>query len=102
MLVAIHFAPRPHQHVGGHGQPAEAFLGALVASNRALVALWQNHHQVHIAVLGGRAPGVRAEQPDLLRLKFRHQPLCGCLEQIGVERFHGFVLARGWRKGRLR
>src|SRR5882724_7026894 len=56
VFVAVHFTPCPHQHVGGHGQPPQTFLGALVTPNRALVALGQNHHQVHVAVLGRCAP----------------------------------------------
>src|SRR6266516_3967557 len=52
VFVAVHFSPCSHQHVGGHGQPAQTTLRALVASDGPLVALRQNHHQVHVAVFG--------------------------------------------------
>src|SRR3989442_14943987 len=62
VFVAVHFSPRSHQHVGGHGQSAQATLRTLVALDWSLVALRQNHHQVHVAIFIGRAPGVRAKQ----------------------------------------
>src|SRR5947209_9343032 len=79
---AVDLVPRPHEHVRGNEQPSKATLGALVAANRALVAARHDDHQINVAVLTGGAPGVRAEQINFLRLKFRHQALSGCLEQI--------------------
>ena len=47
----------------------------------ALAALGHNHHQVHIAIFMGRAPRVRTEQKNLLRLEFGPQQLHGSLQQ---------------------
>src|SRR2546427_697295 len=89
VFVAVHFAPRPHQHIGGHGQPAQAFLGALVAANRALVAARHNDHEVNVTVFSGRAPGVRAEQINFFRLKFVFQPFNGFVQKVRLNCLHG-------------
>lgn len=65
---------------------------ALRAVDRGLIAVRHNDEQVNVAVIVRIAPGVRTIQPDLLGLKFRHQPLRGCLKQGVVERFHKFFL----------
>jgi len=78
---AIHFAARPNQHVGRNGQPTQTTLRALVAPDGPLVALRQNHHQVHVAIFIGRAPGMRAKQINFLRLKLSFQPLNGFFQQ---------------------
>jgi hypothetical protein len=64
-------------------------LGALVAPDRPLVALGQNHHQVHVAVIGRRAPSVRTEQINFLRLKLGFQPLDYIFQKAGLDCFHG-------------
>src|SRR5260370_9014895 len=66
------------------GQPAQTTLRTLVASDGTLVALRQNQHKVHVAVFGGRAPGMRAEQINFLRLKFSFQPLDDIFQKAGV------------------
>jgi hypothetical protein len=88
MFVAVHFSPSSHQHVGGHGQPAETLLGALVAPDGALAAAWHNDHQIHIAVFGGRAPSVRTKQPDLLGLKFSFQSFDRLFQKAGLNGLH--------------
>src|SRR5450759_790773 len=40
----VDLGSRPHEHVGGDQQPSKATLGALVASNGALVALRHDDH----------------------------------------------------------
>jgi len=75
MPVAVKFRPGVDQHVFGETDSAQASLSALHAANGAFIAERHNDHQVHIAVLARRAPGVRAEKPDLLGLKFRFQSL---------------------------
>ena len=57
-------------HIFGEADSAQTALSALHPADRAFVAGGQDDHQVHITVLGGRAPSARAEEPDLLRLKF--------------------------------
>ncbi len=74
MPVAVKFWPGVDQHVLGEGDSAQASLGALHPADGPFVAARHNHHQVHIAVFSRPAPGVGAEQPDLLRLKFGFQP----------------------------
>src|SRR5580700_2410054 len=66
MPVAVKFRPGVDQHVFGETDSAQASLSALHAANGAFIAERHNDHQVHIAVLARRAPGVRAEKPDLL------------------------------------
>src|SRR5437667_8435942 len=61
VFVTVDFAPRPYQYVGGHSQPSEAFLSALIAANGALLAARHNHHEVNVAVFSRRAPGVGAK-----------------------------------------
>ena len=67
-------------------------MRALGAADGCFVAVRHDHQQVNIAVRVRLAPRVRAEEPDLLRLKFRHELLRGRLKQIFVERFHGLFL----------
>ena len=88
MFVTVHFPPRSHQHIGGKGQPAQTFLGALVTPDAPLVAGGHNDHQIHIAVFGGRAPGVRAEKPDLLRLKFGSLSFNRFFLKVGLNCLH--------------
>jgi hypothetical protein len=95
VLVAVHLGARGHQHVFGEADASQAVVGALHSFDRSFIALRHDHHQVHVAVIGRRAPGVRAEKPDLFGLKFRHEPLCGRLKQSVVERFHGLFLTDG-------
>jgi hypothetical protein len=66
---------------------------------RRFVAVGHDDKKVNIAVVMRAAPCVRAEQPDLIRLKFRHEPLRDCLKETGVERFHGFFLAYVGKQG---
>src|SRR3989442_10601773 len=89
VFVAVHFAARSHQHVGGHGQPAQTFLGALVASNRALVTARHNDHEVNVAVFIGRAPGVRAEEINRFGLKLGLQTFNDIFQKAGLNCFRG-------------
>ncbi len=93
MFVAVHFSARSHQHVSGHGQPAQAFLGALVASNRALVAARHDDHEVNVAVFIGGAPGVRAEKLNFIGLKLGFQPFKGIFQEAGLNCFHGVKIS---------
>jgi hypothetical protein len=70
---------------------------ALRATDGRFIALAKDDKQINVTVVVRITPRVRAEQPDLLRLKLRHQPLRGRLKQIFVDRFHGFFLAQGRR-----
>ena len=73
MPVAVKFGPGVDQHIFGEADAAQTSLSALHPADGALVAGGYNDHQVHVAVLSGRAPSVRAGEPDLLRLKFGFQ-----------------------------
>jgi hypothetical protein len=73
MPIAVKFRPGIDQHIFGETDAAQASLSALHPADGAFVAGGHNDHQVHIAVFGGGAPRVRAEKPDLLRLKFGFQ-----------------------------
>lgn len=69
-------------------------MGALGAANRCFVAVRHDDKEINIAIVMRIAPCVRPEQPDLIRLKFRHEPLRCRLKQGVVERFHGFFLSQ--------
>jgi hypothetical protein len=47
-----------------------------------------DHHQVQVAALVGLAPRVRAEQPDLFRLKLLHEAAGDFAKQIWADGFH--------------
>ena len=87
--VTVDFPPRAHQYVSGYGDAAQTFLGALVASNRALVAARHDDHEVNVAVFIGRAPGVRAEQINLFGLKLGLQTFNDIFQKAGLNCFHG-------------
>jgi uncharacterized protein (DUF1778 family) len=80
------------QDVGRDVQPAEGAVRALGATARRLVAMRHDHHQVQVAALVGFAPGVRAEQPDLFRLKLLHEAAGDFAKQIWAEGFHAASL----------
>src|SRR5450759_416663 len=75
MPVAVKFRAGVDQHVFGEADAAQTSLRALHPADGSFVAGRHNDHQVNVAVFIGRAPGVRTEQPDLFRLKFRDQLL---------------------------
>jgi len=110
MPVAVKFRPGVDQHVFGEADSAQTSLSALHPADGAFVAGRHNDHQVHIAVFGGRAPGVRAEQPDLLRLKFRFQSFNRFFQKAGLNCIHDAktnsmavdLKARVWSIGRGR
>lgn len=88
VFVTIHLGARGNEHVFGKTNPTQAAVSASHPLDAAFVATRHDDHQIHIAVFARRAPGVRAEHPDLFGLKFRHEPLRGCLKQIVVKGFH--------------
>ena len=92
MFVAVNLGARGDNHILRHPQSAQTTVRALRAADGLLIAVGNDNEQINVAVVMRRAPGVRAEQPDLLRLKFRHELLRGRLKQIFVERFHGLFL----------
>jgi hypothetical protein len=88
VFIAVHFTARSHEHVCGHCQPAQTTLRALVAPDRPLVALRQNHHEVHVTVFIGRSPGVRAEEINFLRLKLGFQPFDYIFQKARLNGLH--------------
>jgi len=93
MPVAVKFGPGVDQHIFGEADAAQASLSALHAADGAFVAGRHNDHQVHIAVFGGRAPSVRAEEPDLLRLKFRFQSFNRFIQNVRLNCLHGVKIS---------
>ena len=74
VFVPIYLPARGHEHVFRETDSSQAKVGALRPLDGRLCALGYDDHKVHIAVLSRRTPGVRAEQPNLLRLKFGLKP----------------------------
>ena len=87
--IAVKFRPGVDQHVFGETDSTQTSLSALHPTDGAFIAGGHNDHQVHIAVFSGRAPSVRAEQPDLLRLKFRFQSFNRFFQKAGLNCLHG-------------
>ena len=81
MLVAVHLGGSRHEHVLGKTDASQALVRALHASDSAFLAAWHDDHQIHIAVVRGQVPRVRAEKVDFLRLKFGFEPFVGFFEQ---------------------
>lgn len=81
VFVAVNLSARGNEHVLCETNPAQAAMGALHPLDAALFAVRNNDHQIHIAVVIGRAPGVRTEQINFLRLKFNFQSLDGFFQQ---------------------
>ncbi len=89
VFVAIHLGARGHEHILGETDAPQATMGALHPLDGAFRALGHDDHEVHIAVVRGRAPSVRAEQPDLFRLKFRFKSFDRFLQKAGLNCLHG-------------
>lgn len=89
VFVAVDFAPRPHHHISRNGEPSETFLGALGALNGSFVAARHNDHEVNVAVFSGRAPSVRTEEINFLRLKLDFQPFKSVVQKVRRNCFHG-------------
>ena len=66
----------------------------LQTADGCFVAVWNDDEKINVAVIVRSSPGVRTVKPDLLGLKFSHQPLRGGLEQLFRKRFHGSCLNR--------
>ena len=62
-----------YQNVLGYAQPTKTAVGPLGTANRQLVAFTNDNEEVEVAALIGRAPGVRAKQPDLIEREFRRK-----------------------------
>lgn len=108
LFDAIHFLSRLDQHVLGHPQSAQATVSALRTADGRLVAVRHDDEKVNVAVVMWIAPSVRAVKPDLFGLKFLHESLGGCFNQVLVQRFHVFLLAKftyerkpGFARGRV-
>ena len=84
-----HLRARLHENIHRHVHPAQAPMRPLRPAYRRLFALRDDHEQVQVAALVGLTPRVRAEQPDLFRLKFRGQPPRHFIEQILTDVLHG-------------
>ena len=90
MFVAVNLRTRGHEHVLGKTQPAQTAVCPLHPPDGLLAAVADNDHEIHVAVLGRRAPGVRTEQINLLRLKFGFQPFYCFVQQAFWNGLHGF------------
>jgi hypothetical protein len=73
MPIAVKFRPGVDQDIFGETDAAQTSLSALHPADGAFIAGGHDDHQIHVAVFGGGAPRVGAEEPDLLRLKLGFQ-----------------------------
>ena len=93
-LDAFNFLSRFHQNVFGHSQPPQTTMRPLRTANGRFVAPGHHDKKINVAVLARASPCVRAEKPDFIGAKFRHEPLRRRPKQTVVERFHYFFLAQ--------
>ena len=93
MPVSVKLGPRVDQHIFGKAYPAQSSLSALHSADGAFVAGGHYDHQIHIAVFGGSAPSVRAEEPDLLGLKFRFQSFDRLFQKARLNCLHGIEIS---------
>src|SRR5665213_1404829 len=97
MLVAINLGASRHKHVFGKTHSTQTMVGALHPLDVAFFAGGNNDHQIYITVIRRRAPRVRAEQINFLRLKFGFQPFHRCFQKSWRNYFHGtnFIKCNG-------
>jgi len=90
-------ASASHQDVLGEPNTGEALVRTLHPLDGAVVAVPNDHHEVHVAVIVRLAPGVRTEQPNLFGMKFLGEPPSGFSKQIQADGFHGLnaIIAGG-------
>src|SRR5437773_11322801 len=58
VFVTIHLGTRGNEHVLRKTDPAQTAMSALHSFDAAFVAVRNNDHQIHVAVVIGRAPGM--------------------------------------------
>ena len=69
-------------------EPATYAAHPLHAPDRPLVAARHDHHQIHVAVFVGCAPGVGTKKPDFLRLKLLSETPGRFFELMRADGFH--------------
>ena len=73
MSAAIESIAGPDQNVGRYSQPPDKTVRALGAPVLRLARVWDNDHQVVIAITSGIAPGLRSEEVDSVGMKCLHE-----------------------------
>src|SRR5439155_25305648 len=82
VLVAVYLGASGHQDVLGKPDACEALVSTLHPLDGTVVAVRNDHHEVHVAVIVWLAPGVRTEQPNLLGVKLLGEPPRGFSKQV--------------------
>ena len=89
MSIPVELGASLNEHVFAHVQIAEAMVRPLHPLDGPFGAARHDDHEIDVAVVGRRAPGVRTEQINFLRLKFYFQPFNGIFQKAGPNYFHG-------------
>jgi len=88
MPVAVGLGAGLDEDVFAHVHIPEAMMRTLHSFDGTFGAFWHNDHEINVTVFMGRAPGVRAEEIDFLRLKFLFQPFNRFVQKAGLNRLH--------------
>ena len=90
MAITVKLGAGVDKNILGKTDSPQAAVRPLHPADSPLTAFLDDDHEIHVAVFRGRAPRVRAEQINLLRLEFGFQPLHRCFEQALRNGLHGF------------
>ena len=88
MFHSINFGPGKDQNVLGSFQFTQHAVRALGAPKSWLAALTNDDKKIKIAVIGWRAPGMRAEEINCFGAEFVHQTVDGFVEERVGNSFH--------------
>jgi hypothetical protein len=77
------------KYVLAHVQIAETVVRPLHPLDGTFRTFRNDDHNVNVAVVMRRTPGVRTEKINLYRLKFLFQPFNGFVQKAGRNSFHG-------------
>src|SRR5262245_30211856 len=89
MAISVEFGASLGKYVLAHVQIAETVVRPLHPLDGRFRAFRNDDHNVNVAVLMRRTPGVRTEKINLHRLKFLFEPFNGFVQKAGRNSFHG-------------
>ena len=105
MPEAVKLSSGRHHDVGGQREIKNTHLCPLSTSQWRFIAGRHHHSEIQIAVRRRLAPGVGAEEPDLLRVKLGDEPRDGGVDgglDLGSQGWPDWSVERGgWHGGRM-
>ena|SRR5215469_5923067 len=89
MAVSVELGASLDKYVLAHVQIAETVMRPLHPLGWKFRAFRNDDHNVNVAVVMRRTPGVRTEKINLHGLKFLFQPFNGFVQKAGWKSIHG-------------